>query len=95
MGAICDKHELSNCAECTGTAARHAQSLRDPTHWEQQQIRRDLPSLPWIPDGPTMYSKFPGNCVGCGRRYERDEGIHYSRDHDGWIGVECCAEVTR
>lgn len=90
----CEKHDVMNCADCTGVTAAHNESLKDLTSWQQHQVRRDLPSLPYIPGGPTMYAKFPGNCVGCGRRYQRDEGIHYDRELDGWIGVDCCAEVV-
>lgn len=89
MGAICDKHELSNCAECSGAAARLNESLKEPTHWQTQ---RGGP-LPRIEGGPTIYAKFAGNCAGCGRRYQPAEPIHYDSDVDGWVAVECCVTL--
>lgn len=89
----CDMHDMLNCADCTGVTAQHQASLKETPDWTRRQ-NGELPSLPYIPNGPTIYSKFAGNCAGCGRRYPVDEPIHYDREVDGWIGVGCCAAVA-
>lgn len=79
---ICDLHELMNCAICNGDLKRSEQSLMIPPTIDGRP--------PQIPGGPTIFAKFPGNCTGCGRRYDRNDAIHHPQDGDGWLGVDCC-----
>ena len=78
----CDLHELTNCAICSGAAAKHEESLRE--------LVQDRGAAPYIPGGTTIFASFPGSCMDCGRRFEKGDLIHSRRGQDGWIGVECC-----
>lgn len=81
----CELHEITNCSVCTGWDKAYQDTLEDSPP-------DDLPPLPRHPDGhPSIYSRFPGTCIGCGRRYERWTPIHHSQEHDGWVGLDCCA----
>ena len=79
----CEKHELTNCSICTGKDRKFRASLEEPQY--------DRGALPKIPGGATIFANYPSTCAGCGRRYPKGEPIHHSQDHDGWVGVSCCA----
>lgn len=83
----CEKHELTGCATCSGAEARYNQSLKD-----QPLLADPDSSLPYIPGGVTIHSKFPGYCASCGRPWDVGTPIHraYGENDHGWIGVECC-----
>lgn len=82
----CELHEVSNCSICTGVDKKYEASLELPSY------DRDGEVLPVIPGGPTIWSKFPGTCTSCGRRWQDGEPIHHPREGDGWIGVACCVD---
>lgn len=80
----CDKHELTNCAECTGAAARHAETLID-SRWSGDV-------LPLVAGFTVIASQFPGTCGQCSRWYPEGSVICRERGQDsiGWIGYDCC-----
>ena len=83
----CEKHELSNCAECSGAARRcdaavNAQPL--------QAYADDV--LPVVPGASVIRAQYGGNCSTCGRRYSPQAVIFNSRVFQrGWQGYDCCA----
>ena len=75
----CELHELEGCSYCNGTDRQHEQSLAE----EFGMIGDVVYPLGTIP------ARYPGSCVGCGRRFGPDEPIR-SDDLGGWV-AGCCA----
>lgn len=83
----CEKHEMSNCAECNGAAARFDASMSERVNPEYAD---DV--LPIVPGASVIRAQYGGTCGGCGRRYYQHDVIFRSRIQDhGWEGYACCA----
>lgn len=81
--AICDLHELTNCAICNGDLKRQESSLMAPAPVDGQ--------APKIPGGTTIFAHWGGVCAACGGRYEATDLIYRPYDDsEGWLGVDCC-----
>lgn len=85
----CDKHEISNCALCSGAAEAFDRSLG--TSFDEDVLEPGDP-LPIILGAVVIRSKFAGTCAGCGRRLHEGTTIFQDRaTNDGWKGYACCS----
>lgn len=89
----CEKHEMSNCAECSGAAKRFDESMADPIGMRGTEHGGDpTQPLPIVPGASVIWAQYGGTCGGCGRRYQPNVAIFRSRIQDrGWQGYDCCA----
>ncbi len=84
--SYCEKHELSNCAECSGAAARFDNSLGSDPIPESDDV------LPLIYGATVIKAKYGGTCTECGRRFAAQDIIWmYRGEQDAWKGYICCA----
>jgi len=82
---------MSNCAECSGAAARFNASVSTRLTGEDYERMADE-VLPVVPGASVIHAQFGGTCGGCGRRYQQMDVIFRSRIQDlGWQGYNCCA----
>lgn len=89
MKDVCDKHEISNCGECSGAAKRQDESLKDTPYWSEQQRRSLAVDSSDVEYGPEIIASFDGHCGRDGRAYSAGTVIRYSKTEAGWI-AECC-----
>lgn len=85
----CEKHEMSNCAECSGAAKAFDQTMNASPEYD------DGP-LPVVPGATVIRSQYDGTCSGCGRRYYENQTIFRPRDPNrdfGWQGYACCGKI--
>lgn len=82
----CELHEVDNCAYCNGDAHRLDRSLQEATVLDR--------GLPEGRSRVTIAAKFNGRCASCKEYYTAGTYITHSKQHDGWIGVDCCGYLA-